>query len=197
VYHSGTHADHVRPMFGRAWMPLLAALSVMFEQATDADGDTVRLCLEGFGLAVRVACEHGLATEREAFVLALSKFTILAHLSDMQPKNVAAIHTLLATAYQNRNGLAESWIHVLACVSRLVRTHRERGGGPVHSVRGRHCRGGPSVPSVEGVCLRNAWVSCLRAFVPLSLIEAHGRLQYARTLTGGGGVFGGAVVGGC
>ena len=121
VYHSGMHAEHVRPMFGRAWMPLLASLSAMFETATEADIETVKQCLEGFSLAIRVACDHHMETEREAFVLALSKFTLLSHISDMQPTNIAAIHTLLAMAYQNRNGLAESWTHVLACVSRLVR----------------------------------------------------------------------------
>ena len=133
VYHSGTHADHVRPMFSRAWMPLLAALSVMFELATEADVETVKLCLEGFSMAIRIACDHHMETEREAFVLALSKFTILSHITDMQTKNIAAIHTLLAMAYQNRNGLAESWMHVLTCVSRLVRPRARQDRAHVRS----------------------------------------------------------------
>jgi len=108
-------------MFARTWMPVLATFSVTFEHAAESDSDSVKQCLEGFSMAIRVACEHYMETEREAFVLALSKFTILSQITDMQPKNIAAIHTMLAMAYQNRNGLAESWIHVLACISRLVR----------------------------------------------------------------------------
>jgi len=48
VYHSGSHAEHVGPMFEVAWMPILAAFAVLFEESTDADTDMIALVLEGF-----------------------------------------------------------------------------------------------------------------------------------------------------
>ena len=53
-----------------------------------------------------------LQLEKEAFVKALSKFTMLTTsvgLIEMRPKNIDTIKTLIAVAYTDGNYLQDSW----------------------------------------------------------------------------------------
>ena len=56
--------------------------------------ETIRLCMEGLKLAIRISCEFDLETPRVAFVTALAKFTNLANVREMMPKNVEALKAL-------------------------------------------------------------------------------------------------------
>lgn len=118
-YYSASHLEHVRPMFEVAWMPFLAALSGPLQETDDQD--VVELCLEGFKHAIKIVCLFDLELERNAFVTTLAKFTFLNNLSEMRPKNVAAIKMLLDIAVSEGNYLKSSWKDVLTCVSQLER----------------------------------------------------------------------------
>ncbi|CAE6407293.1 unnamed protein product [Rhizoctonia solani] len=117
-FFSASHFVHVRPMFEVAWMPFIAGLSTM--QNTD-DMDLIVLCLEGFKLAIRIACFFDLELERNAFVTTLAKFTFLNNLGEMKTKNMEAIKALLDVAVSDGNHLRGSWHEVLTCVSQLER----------------------------------------------------------------------------
>ncbi|CAE7122990.1 unnamed protein product [Rhizoctonia solani] len=117
-FFSASHFVHVRPMFEVAWMPFIAGLSTM--QNTD-DMELIVLCLDGFKLAIRIACFFDLELERNAFVTTLAKFTFLNNLGEMKTKNMEAIKSLLDVAVSDGNHLRGSWHEVLTCVSQLER----------------------------------------------------------------------------
>ncbi|KAH7345106.1 hypothetical protein B0J17DRAFT_608255 [Rhizoctonia solani] len=117
-FFSASHFVHVRPMFEVAWMPFIAGLSTM--QNTD-DMELIVLCLDGFKLAIRIACFFDLELERNAFVTTLAKFTFLNNLGEMKTKNMEAIKALLDVAVSDGNHLRGSWHEVLTCVSQLER----------------------------------------------------------------------------
>ncbi|KAL1916268.1 uncharacterized protein VTP21DRAFT_5885 [Calcarisporiella thermophila] len=131
AYRSATHAEHVKPMFMVACWPLMATLSLVFEEAVPeesaaqdysrANSETVTLCLDGFSCAIRISSIFRMATERDAFVSSLAKLTGLNHLDEMRPKNVAAIRTLLHVANPNVLGeyLDASWVTVLRTISQM------------------------------------------------------------------------------
>lgn len=74
-FTSATHGEHVRPMFKITWTPFLAAFSVGLQ---DCDAlDVAHLCLEGIRYAIRIACIFHLEMERDAYVQALARFTLL------------------------------------------------------------------------------------------------------------------------
>ncbi|KAF7260159.1 hypothetical protein EG68_02413 [Paragonimus skrjabini miyazakii] len=74
-FTSATHCEHVRPMFKLAWTPFLAAFSVGLQ---DCDAlDVAHLCLEGIRYAIRIACIFHMEMERDAYVQALARFTLL------------------------------------------------------------------------------------------------------------------------
>jgi len=57
--------------------------------------------------------------EREEFVKALSKFTMLTTsvgLIGIRPKDIDAIKTLIAVAYSDGNYLQDSWEDVSSCL---------------------------------------------------------------------------------
>ncbi|CAE6512865.1 unnamed protein product [Rhizoctonia solani] len=117
-FFSASHFVHVRPMFEVAWMPFIAGLSTM--QNTD-DMELIVLCLDGFKLAIRIACFFDLELERNAFVTTLAKFTFLNNLGEMKTKNMEATKALLDVAVSDGNHLRGSWHAVLTCVSQLER----------------------------------------------------------------------------
>ncbi|KAG8732664.1 guanine nucleotide exchange protein for ADP-robosylation factor [Ceratobasidium sp. 423] len=117
-FFSASHFVHVRPMFEVAWMPFIAGISTM--QNTD-DMELIVLCLDGFKLAIRIACFFDLELERNAFVTTLAKFTFLNNLGEMKTKNMEAIKALLDVAVSDGNHLRGSWHEVLTCVSQLER----------------------------------------------------------------------------
>lgn len=119
LFYSASHLDHVRPMFEVAWMPFLAAISGPMQETDDMT--TVSKCLEGFKHAIRIAGLFDLDLERNAFVSTLAKFTLLSNLSEMKPKHIEAMKTLLDIAVTDGDRLRGSWRDVLTCVSQLER----------------------------------------------------------------------------
>jgi brefeldin A-inhibited guanine nucleotide-exchange protein len=111
-------SKHIGPMFEVTWMPFLTALS---GQAQDHNIETVRLCIEGIKLAIRISCLFDLDNARQAFVSFLARFTNLYNLSEMKAKNMEALKTLIEIAHTEGNLLRESWREILTCVSQLDR----------------------------------------------------------------------------
>ncbi|KAI9681581.1 MAG: guanine nucleotide exchange protein for ADP-robosylation factor [Trizodia sp. TS-e1964] len=114
-----TSFKHVGPMFDVTWMSFLSGLSGQVQDTENIE--TIKLCMEGFRLAIRIACLFDLETPREAFVTALAKFTNLSKLSEMKAKNVEALKILLDVAQTEGNMLKNSWSSVLTCISQLDR----------------------------------------------------------------------------
>uniref|UniRef100_A0A8C9W9Y4 ARF guanine nucleotide exchange factor 2 n=1 Tax=Scleropages formosus TaxID=113540 RepID=A0A8C9W9Y4_SCLFO len=114
-FFSATHLEHVRPMFKLAWTPLLAAFSVGLQDCDDQD--VASLCLEGIRCAIRIACIFHMQLERDAYVQALARFTLLtasSSITEMKQKNIDTIKTLITVAHTDGNYLGNSW-HELCC----------------------------------------------------------------------------------
>lgn len=116
---SASSSKHVGPMFEVTWMSFLSSLSGAAQESNDPD--TIRQCMEGFRLAVGIACSFELETCRVAFVSALASFTHLNNLSEMKLKNLEALKALLDVAQTEGNMLKGSWYEVLTCISQLER----------------------------------------------------------------------------
>ncbi|KAJ9656938.1 guanine nucleotide exchange protein for ADP-robosylation factor [Coniosporium apollinis] len=114
-----TSFKHVGPMFDVTWMPFLTALSG--EAQSTHNLETVKLCMEGQKLAIRIACLFDLENPRQAFVASLARFTNLYNLSEMKAKNVEALKVLLEVAQNEGNFLKEAWRDILTCISQLDR----------------------------------------------------------------------------
>jgi len=115
-----THFEHVRPMFQKAWSPCLAAFSVNLQDTQHLD--LANLCLTGINYAIRIACIFHMELERNAFIQALSRFTLLVTTSqvlDMKAKNVECLKTLISIAQTDGNYLGEAWYDILKCISQL------------------------------------------------------------------------------
>lgn len=110
---------HVGPMFEVTWMGFLTALSGTAQEAQNLD--TIRLCMEGQKLAIRIACLFDLEDPRQAFIASLARSTNLYNLSEMRVKHVEALYALLDVANTEGNLLRESWRDVLTCISQLDR----------------------------------------------------------------------------
>ncbi|XP_062897468.1 brefeldin A-inhibited guanine nucleotide-exchange protein 2-like isoform X1 [Mobula hypostoma] len=119
-FTSATHLEHVRPMFKLAWTPLLAAFSVGLQDCDDSE--VAFLCLEGIRCAIRIACIFGMQIERDAYVQALARFTLLtasSGITEMKQKNIDTIKTLITVAHTDGNYLGNSWHEILKCISQL------------------------------------------------------------------------------
>lgn len=116
-----SHLEHVKPMFKIAWTPFLVAFSVGLQEIDD--DDITYLCLLGFRYALRIAGTFRMSSERDAFVQALSRFTLLTasqtKSSDIRGKNISTIKTLIMVAHSEGNYLGISWLDVLRCISQL------------------------------------------------------------------------------
>jgi brefeldin A-inhibited guanine nucleotide-exchange protein len=110
---------HVGPMFSATWMSFLTALSGSAQETQNLE--TIRLCMDGQKMAIRIACLFDLEDPRQAFVSSLGRNTNLYNLSEMKAKNVEALRALLDIAYSEGNLLKESWRDVLTCISQLDR----------------------------------------------------------------------------
>ncbi|CAG8561265.1 2082_t:CDS:2 [Diversispora eburnea] len=134
VWRSASHADHVKPMFAVLCWPLMATLSLVFEEADNplssnnsnkgtefaqANQEAIELCLDGFLGAIRISSIFRMDVERDAFVSSLAKLTGLNHVDEMRSKHVAAIKTLLSVANSYGEGLQSSWFIVLKTVSTI------------------------------------------------------------------------------
>uniref|UniRef100_A0A3P9N9M1 ARF guanine nucleotide exchange factor 2 n=1 Tax=Poecilia reticulata TaxID=8081 RepID=A0A3P9N9M1_POERE len=119
-FFSAKHLEHVRPMFKLAWTPLLAAFSVGLQDCDDPE--VASLCLEGIRCAVRIACIFSMQLERDAYVQALARFTLLtasSSITEMKQKNIDTIKTLITVAHTDGNYLGNSWHEILRCISQL------------------------------------------------------------------------------
>lgn len=114
------HLEHVRPMFKMAWTPFLAAFSVGLQDCDDPEIAT--LCLDGIRCAIRIACIFNMILERDAYVQALARFTLLtanSPITEMKAKNIDTIKTLITVAHTDGNYLGKSWLEILRCISQL------------------------------------------------------------------------------
>jgi len=115
------HQEHVKPMFKLAWTPFLAAFSVGLQDCDSSEIAT--LCLEGIRYSIRIACIFQMELERNAYVQALSRFTLLTaksnRIAEMKTKNIDTIKTLITVAHTDGNYLGESWLDILRCISQL------------------------------------------------------------------------------
>ncbi|QVM05478.1 guanine nucleotide exchange protein for ADP-robosylation factor [Coccidioides posadasii str. Silveira] len=114
-----TSVRHVGSMFNVTWMSFLSGLSAQVQDTQNLD--TIRQCMEGIRLAIRVSCAFDLETPRVAFVTALAKFTNLGNLREMMAKNLEALKVLLDVAISEGNHLKSSWREILTCISQLDR----------------------------------------------------------------------------
>lgn len=114
-----TSERHVGSMFNVTWMSFLSGLSAPMQDTSNLQ--TIRLCMEGLKLSIRISCAFDLETPRVAFVTALAKFTNLGNVREMMAKNVEALKALLDVAFTEGNHLRSSWRDVLTCVSQLDR----------------------------------------------------------------------------
>ena len=121
-----TSYKHVGPMFDVTWMSFLSGLSGQVQDTQNLE--TIRLCMEGIKLAIRISCLFDLETPRVAFVTALAKFTNLGNLREMQAKNVEALKVLLEIALTEGDLLRGSWMEILTCISQLDRFQLLSGG---------------------------------------------------------------------
>ncbi|BET03204.1 brefeldin A-inhibited guanine nucleotide-exchange protein [Nesidiocoris tenuis] len=114
------HLEHVRPMFKLSWTPFLAAFSVGLQDCDDPE--IAALCLEGIRCAIRIACIFHMTLERDAYVQALARFTLLtanSPITEMKAKNINTIKTLITVAYTDGNYLGSSWLDIVKCISQL------------------------------------------------------------------------------
>ncbi|KAF7638012.1 SEC7 domain-containing protein [Meloidogyne graminicola] len=119
-FTTAKHFEQVQLMFELIWSFCLAAFSIGLQSSEDPA--IWRSCLQGFSEGVRVACLFRLTVQREAFVQALTKFTLLtanSSLSEMRPKNVETIKLLIQIGVENGNYLEQCWYDVLKCISQL------------------------------------------------------------------------------
>ncbi|KAL7074646.1 hypothetical protein ACQ4LE_005574 [Meloidogyne hapla] len=119
-FTTAKHFEQVQLMFELIWSFCLAAFSIGLQSSEDPA--IWRCCLQGFSEGVRVACLFRLTVQREAFVQALTKFTLLtanSSLSEMRPKNVETIKLLIQIGVENGNYLEQCWYDVLKCISQL------------------------------------------------------------------------------
>ncbi|KAF3926043.1 hypothetical protein ABW20_dc0108730 [Dactylellina cionopaga] len=116
---SASSFKHIGPMFETVWMSFLSGLSGPTQDSQDLE--SIRLCMEGFKLAIKISCLFDLELPRISFVGALTRFTQLSNLSEMKPKNVEALKVLLDVAQTEGNLLKTSWKDVLLAVSQLER----------------------------------------------------------------------------
>ncbi|XP_054286220.1 brefeldin A-inhibited guanine nucleotide-exchange protein 1-like isoform X2 [Macrosteles quadrilineatus] len=119
-FTSAKHLEHVKPMFRLAWTPFLAAFSVGLQDCDDPEIAT--LCLDGIRCAVRIACIFHMTLERDAYVQALARFTLLtanSPITEMKAKNIDTIKTLITVAHTDGNYLGSSWLDIIKCISHL------------------------------------------------------------------------------
>lgn len=114
-----TSNQHVGSMFNVTWMSFLSGLSAPMQDTSNLE--TIRLCMEGLKLSIRISCAFDLETPRVAFVTALAKFTNLGNVREMMPKNFEALKALLDVALTEGSRLHGSWRDILTCVSQLDR----------------------------------------------------------------------------
>lgn len=123
-FTTAKHGEHIMPMFKLAWTPFLAAFSIGLQ---DSDVQhVIDLCLTGFRAGIRIACIFRLEFERDAYVQALSRFTLLSiqnHVTEMKAKNLEAIKALIHVAHSDGNFLDKSWYKLGFLIGSSINNH--------------------------------------------------------------------------
>ncbi|MCJ1309545.1 guanine nucleotide exchange protein for ADP-robosylation factor [Agyrium rufum] len=125
-YIPATSFKHVGPMFDVTWMSFLSGFSGQMQDTQNLQ--TIKTCMEGLKLSIRISCLFDLETPRVAFVRALAKFTNLGNVREMMVKNLEALRVLLEIAQSEGNMLKRSWSDILTCISQLDRFQLISGG---------------------------------------------------------------------
>jgi brefeldin A-inhibited guanine nucleotide-exchange protein len=133
-FFKASSITYVKPMFQVSWHPILISFGLILDETEDLK--IVSLCLEGFKLAIRIAGMFYMDLELDAFVTTLAKFTHLESLSEIKPKNIECIHTLIEIALTEGNNLRNSWKSVLNRISQLERLHILGSGGKIDDSMG-------------------------------------------------------------
>ena len=139
---TGLRDEYVAPMFEVTWGPALAAFSTAMESANGTVGallaiatdeelehaaenaaETIEVCLTGFRFAVCTAGLCGNETARDAFMLALSRFTQLGSGTMLEPRHVRCIQTLLSLGRDDGELLGNTWEHIFKLLSAIHRFH--------------------------------------------------------------------------
>jgi brefeldin A-inhibited guanine nucleotide-exchange protein len=140
---SGLVDEYVSPMFEVTWGPALAAFSIAMESANGTVGallsiatdeelelaavnaaETIEVCLTGFRFAVCTAGLCGNEVARDAYMLALARFSQLGTGILLEPRHVRCIQTLLDLARSDGELLGSSWEHVFKSLSEINRFHQ-------------------------------------------------------------------------
>jgi len=140
---SGLRDEYVSPMFEVTWGPALASFSTAMESANGTIGaliaiasdeelelaaenaaETIEVCLTGFRFAICTAGLCGNETARNAYVLALSRFSQLGTGVLLEPRHVRCIQTLMSLAKDDGELLGNSWQHVFRALSEINRFHQ-------------------------------------------------------------------------
>eukprot|EP00551_Chaetoceros_affinis_P004309 CAMPEP_0203668256 /NCGR_PEP_ID=MMETSP0090-20130426/4937_1 /ASSEMBLY_ACC=CAM_ASM_001088 /TAXON_ID=426623 /ORGANISM="Chaetoceros affinis, Strain CCMP159" /LENGTH=2105 /DNA_ID=CAMNT_0050532651 /DNA_START=189 /DNA_END=6503 /DNA_ORIENTATION=+ len=112
-------ADVVKPMFDITWGPLIGTLSQILEKAND--DSSIKLCLNGFVYAVRIAAYSDMDLAKNTFVTSLAKFTALGSGDEMKLSNIESIRTLLSISIMDGEKLGDTWRPILHCISQVGR----------------------------------------------------------------------------
>ena len=99
-----------------------------------------------FRCAIRIACIFHLELERNAFVQALARFTLLtanSSVTEMKSKNIDCIKTLISVAHTDGNYLGTSWLDILKCISQLELAQMIGTGVKNQFLSGKGGPGGP------------------------------------------------------
>ncbi|GKY90351.1 hypothetical protein MPSEU_000009100 [Mayamaea pseudoterrestris] len=140
---SGLRDEYVSPMFDVAWGAALAAFSTAMESANGTVGaliaiasdeelefaaenaaETIEVCLTGFRFAICTAGLCGNHVARDAFVLALSRFSQLGTGALLEPRHVRCIQTMMSLAREDGELLGPSWEHFFRALSEINRFHQ-------------------------------------------------------------------------
>jgi Sec7 domain/Domain of unknown function (DUF1981) len=140
---SGLRDEYVSPMFEVTWGPALAAFSTAMESANGTAGtlisiasdeeleraaenaaETIEVCLTGFRLAIGTAGLCGNPIARDAYMLALSRFSQLGTGILLEPRHIRCIQTMFSLAKEDGELLGNSWEHVFKALSEVNRFHQ-------------------------------------------------------------------------
>ncbi|CAB9499510.1 inhibited guanine nucleotide-exchange protein 1 [Seminavis robusta] len=140
---SGLRDEYVSPMFEVTWGPALAAFSTAMESANGTVGaleniatdeelelaaenaaETIEVCLTGFKLAICTAGLCGNEIARDAYMLALSRFSQLGTGVLLEPRHLRCIQTVLSLGRDDGELLGSTWEHVFKALAEINRFHQ-------------------------------------------------------------------------
>ncbi|ORX41920.1 hypothetical protein BCR36DRAFT_374917 [Piromyces finnis] len=135
-YKIATQREIVKPMFSASWCPIMATLSLIFEdidynyenvsdvRKTRENNEILsELCLLGISGSIRIASIFNMAIERNAFISTLTKMSGLfnINISSIRPKNIKAIEILIQLAATYGEYFDDNWYDFFICLSQIER----------------------------------------------------------------------------